>query len=154
MSGSARAAAATLPRPAARPRLGGALLSRGYVVTWLSLVVLIPIAALVFKSTEGGFGEFWDSVTQPQALDALRTTFLCALAVTVINSVMGLAIAWVLVRDEFRGKAVLNAVIDLPFALPTRRRRPDAARPLRQRQPARHQHRLHEHRASSWRSAS
>lgn len=119
MSGSARAATATLPRPASRPRLGGALLSRGYVVTWLSLVVLIPIAALVFKSTEGGFTEFWDSVTQPQALDALQTTFLCALAVTFINAIMGTAIAWVLVRDEFRGKAMLNAVIDLPFALPT-----------------------------------
>ncbi len=119
MSGSAHAAAATLSKPVYAPRFGSVLLSRGIVVTWLTLIVLIPIAALVIKSTEGGFSEFWDAVTAPQAVEALRTTFLCALAVTFINAIMGTAIAWVLVRDEFRGKSLLNAVIDLPFALPT-----------------------------------
>lgn len=109
----------TLPRPAFRPRLGSALLSRGLVTTWLSIMVLIPLAAVAVKSMEGGFSAFWDSVTSPQAIDAFTTTVLCALVVTIINCVMGLAIAWVLVRDEFPGKSLLNAVIDLPFALPT-----------------------------------
>ncbi len=110
---------ATLPRPAFVPRLGSALLSRGLVVTYFSVIVLIPLAFLVFKSFEGGFSAFWDAVTAEQALAALRTTVLLALAVAAINSVIGTMIAWVLVRDEFPGKAIVNAVIDLPFALPT-----------------------------------
>jgi sulfate transport system permease protein len=82
-------------------------------------MVLIPLAALTLKSTEGGLSAFWDDITAPQAIDALTTTVLLALIVTAINCVMGTAIAWVLVRDQFPGKAIINAVIDLPFALPT-----------------------------------
>jgi len=81
--------------------------------------VLIPLAAVVFRSFEDGLGSFWDYATNPQALDALRLTVLAALAVTAINVVAGTAIAWVLVRDDFPGKKLINSMIDLPFALPT-----------------------------------
>jgi sulfate transport system permease protein len=82
-------------------------------------MVLLPISALVAKSTEGGMGNFWDQVSSPQAVSALKLTLICSLIVVVINAVMGTMIAWVLVRDKFRGKSLLNAIIDLPFALPT-----------------------------------
>jgi sulfate transport system permease protein len=81
--------------------------------------VLIPIAALVAKSTEGGLGGFWDSVTSPLAFSALKLTLICSAIVVVVNVVVGTVIAWVLVRDSFPGKALMNSVIDLPFALPT-----------------------------------
>ena len=109
----------TLPKPAFAPRFGSALLSRGLVITWFSIIVMIPLAFLVLKSFDEGFSTFWDSATSEQALQALRTTVTLALIVTAINCVMGTLIAWVLVRDEFRGKAALNSIIDLPFALPT-----------------------------------
>jgi sulfate transport system permease protein len=80
---------------------------------------LLPIAAVVAKSTSGGLGTFWDQVTGPEAVAALKLTVICSLIVVAINAVMGTLIAWVLVRDNFRGKAILNSVIDLPFALPT-----------------------------------
>jgi sulfate transport system permease protein len=82
-------------------------------------MVMLPIAALAARSTSGGLGNFWDQVTSPQAVSALKLTLLCSLIVVAINAVMGTLIAWVLVRDEFRGKTLLNSVIDLPFALPT-----------------------------------
>jgi sulfate transport system permease protein len=74
---------------------------------------------VVAKSTSGGLGNFWDQVTGPEAVAALKLTVICSLIVVAINGVMGTLIAWVLVRDDFRGKALLNSVIDLPFALPT-----------------------------------
>jgi len=74
---------------------------------------------VVAKSTDGGLGNFWDQVSSPQAWAALKLTLICSLIVVAINAVTGTLIAWVLVRDEFRGKALVNAVIDLPFALPT-----------------------------------
>ncbi len=94
-------------------------LSRGFVTTSLTVLVLIPIAALAVRSTEDGWSGFWDVVTNPMALDALRVTLLAALAVAAINAVAGTLIAWVLVRDEFPGRNVVNSLIDLPFALPT-----------------------------------
>jgi sulfate transport system permease protein len=81
--------------------------------------VLLPLAAVVDKSLAGGLSSFWDSITAPQARAALELTLGVSVAVTLINSVMGTLIAWVLVRDDFRGKGVVNALIDLPFALPT-----------------------------------
>jgi sulfate/thiosulfate transport system permease protein len=81
--------------------------------------VLLPLAAIVVRSTEGGWETFWNAITDPQAVAALRITLLASLAVVLVNAVVGTVIAFVLVRDEFRGKAVMNAVIDLPFALPT-----------------------------------
>jgi sulfate/thiosulfate transport system permease protein len=104
-----------LRRPAGRP---GAL-ALGISTLWLSLIVLLPLAAVVVRSTDGGFDTFWNAVSSRQAVDALRFTLLVSLAATVINVVSGTLIAWVLVRDNFRGKRFVNALIDLPFALPT-----------------------------------
>ena len=101
------------------PRLGGAPLGRGLVTAYLSLIVLIPIAALVSQSLEGGLSGFWDSITSPLALSALKLTLICSVIVVAVNVVAGTALAWVLVRDKFPGKALVNSVIDLPFALPT-----------------------------------
>ncbi len=99
------------------PRL--AALGRGLATAYLSLIVLIPIAALVSQSLDGGLGGFWSAVTSPPAVSALKLTMITSAIVVAVNVVMGTAIAWVLVRDSFPGKALVNAVIDLPFALPT-----------------------------------
>lgn len=109
------------PSAAARERVhtSGRLVSRGVVIGYLSLVVLIPLAAVVWRSAGEGAGVFWTAVTTPQALAALRLTLLSSLVVVVVNAVMGTLLAWVLVRDDFRGKAIANGIIDLPFALPT-----------------------------------
>ncbi|MBF6182814.1 sulfate ABC transporter permease subunit CysT [Nocardia otitidiscaviarum] len=88
-------------------------------VLWLSIIVLLPLAALTFNSFSDGWAGFWDAVTAPAALDALRVTVAVSVIVAVLNVVMGTLIAWVLVRDDFPGKGVVNALIDLPFALPT-----------------------------------
>src|SRR4030095_15667869 len=82
-------------------------------------IVVLPLTAVVWRSGSDGWGAFWDAATRPQALAALRLTFAVALVVAAGNVVMGTVIAWVLVRDEFPGKRVVNALIDLPFALPT-----------------------------------
>jgi sulfate transport system permease protein len=86
---------------------------------YLSLIVLIPLAAVVVKSTGGGWDAFWHAISSRQAVSALKLTLLSALAVALINVVMGTLMAWVLVRDEFPGKRIVNALVDLPFALPT-----------------------------------
>ena len=106
-------------RPASWPRLGGAALGRGLVVAYLSIIVLLPIAALVAQSTDGGWSAFWRAISTPDAWWALKWTLIASLIVVAINVVAGTVIAWVLVRDNFPGKAALNGVIDLPFALPT-----------------------------------
>ncbi len=108
-------AAVHLRRPASRP---GAL-GLGISVLWLSLIVLLPLAAVVVRSTEGGFDTFWNTVSSRQSVAALRFTIGVSLVCTLINAVSGTLIAWVLVRDQFRGKKFVNALIDLPFALPT-----------------------------------
>jgi len=97
----------------------GAGLGRGYVVLWLSLIVLLPLAAMTDKSLSEGVGQFWDQVTSPQALDSLKLILGCSLIVVAINAVFGTIVAWLLVRDNFPGKSIVNAIIDLPFALPT-----------------------------------
>jgi sulfate transport system permease protein len=89
------------------------------VTLYLSLIVVLPLTAVVWRSTRDGWGAFWQAATQPQALAALRLTFAVALIVATVNVVIGTLIAWVLVRDQFPGKRVVNALIDLPFALPT-----------------------------------
>ncbi|WP_305091874.1 sulfate ABC transporter permease subunit CysT [Prescottella sp. R16] len=91
----------------------------GIAAVWLSVIVLLPLAALLVASLDDGWSGFWDAVTAPGALAALRVTILVSVIVAVINVVMGTLIAWVLVRDEFPGKRIINALIDLPFALPT-----------------------------------
>ncbi|MCP2278502.1 sulfate transport system permease protein [Nocardia amikacinitolerans] len=88
-------------------------------VLWLSIIVLLPLAALTVTSFEEGWSGFWDAITAPAALDSLRITVFVSVVVALINVVMGTLIAWVLVRDDFPGKGFVNALIDLPFALPT-----------------------------------
>jgi sulfate/thiosulfate transport system permease protein len=111
--------------PSAPPRAGlrlpgvGAGLGRGLVGLYLSVIVLLPLAAVLDESLTDGPTAFWDAVTGAQSLAALKLTVICSLIVVAINAVFGTIIAWVLVRDEFRGKAFVNALIDLPFALPT-----------------------------------
>jgi sulfate transport system permease protein len=97
----------------------GTPLTIGVVTAYLSVIVLIPLAAVVFRSTSEGWDGFWASVTTPQALAALRLSLGASLLVSLINAVFGTLIAWVLVRDEFPGKDFMSALIDLPFALPT-----------------------------------
>ena len=94
-------------------------LSLGLTTTYLSLIVGLPIAALLFESTNGGWEGFWEVVSSPEAVAALKLTLWTSIAVALINAVLGTVTAWVLVRDSFRGKSFMNAVIDLPFALPT-----------------------------------
>ncbi|MEA2166835.1 MAG: sulfate/thiosulfate transport system permease protein [Solirubrobacteraceae bacterium] len=115
---SAAAVIRRKPRAASHNSRRGAL-PLGISTMWLSLIVLLPLAALVGRSLDGGTGQFWDAVTSRQAMSALKFTVIVSLIVAAINSFFGLLIAWVLVRDEFPGKRVINALIDLPFALPT-----------------------------------
>ena len=91
----------------------------GVSVLWLSVIVLLPLAAMTFTALSGGLGDWWDAVTAPAALAALRVTLGTSAVVALVNVVMGTLVAWVLVRDDFRGKGLVNAMIDLPFALPT-----------------------------------
>jgi sulfate transport system permease protein len=109
------------PRPrAARRQIGGiGPVGLGVAVLWLSLIVLLPLAAIAVESVEDGIGGFIDAIDAPAARAALLVTLGVSAVVTLVNAVMGTLIAWVLVRDEFPGKSVVNALIDLPFALPT-----------------------------------
>jgi len=95
------------------------MLGLGVGTLWLSVIVLLPLAAVVTRAFDGGVSAFLDAATSRQAIDALVLTLVVSLLVTAVNAVMGTVIAWVLVRDRFPGKVVLNALIDLPFALPT-----------------------------------
>jgi sulfate transport system permease protein len=97
----------------------GSAIGLGLTLTWFSLLVLIPLALVVVSATEGGWQTFADTLSNPQTAAALRLTVTQALLVTAVNVVMGTLIAWVLVRDAFPGKALLEVVIDVPFALPT-----------------------------------
>ncbi|HEX7716870.1 MAG TPA: sulfate ABC transporter permease subunit CysT [Marmoricola sp.] len=103
----------------ARALGGTSSLGLGVAVTWFSILVLIPLAAVVVTAGDGGWSAFWSTVTSPQTAAAIRLTVLEALLVTALNVVMGTALAWVLVRDRFFGKRLLDVVIDVPFALPT-----------------------------------
>lgn len=119
MAGATASGRITLPRRTHGSSLGGALLARGVVTTWLSIMVLVPLAALVSASLDEGLGKFWSTVTSPEAVASLKLTVGAALIVSFVNVIAGTIIAWVLVRDEFPGKRWVNALIDLPFALPT-----------------------------------
>jgi sulfate transport system permease protein len=110
--------AVRLPR-ARRRALGTPTLSSGVALGYLSVVVLIPLAALVVKSAHGGWHHFWQVAWNPESRSALELTLGLAGAVVAINAVTGTALAWTLVRDEFPGKRFVNTIIDLPFALPT-----------------------------------
>lgn len=111
---SPRATRAGLRLPGIGAGFGG-----GTVVLYLSIIVLLPLAAVASEAFSLGLGHFWEQVTSPLALKSLKLTVICSLIVVVLNGFFGTILAWLLVRDEFPGKSLINAVIDLPFALPT-----------------------------------
>jgi len=112
--------ALTEPRRAraSRDRAATAL-SLGIVTMFLTVLVVLPIAALVWEARSEGSQTFSDAISSPEAIVALKLTLGAAAVVSVLNAVLGTVTAWVLVRDDFRGKSLVNAIIDLPFALPT-----------------------------------
>jgi sulfate transport system permease protein len=116
---SADTAVARPPRVGFRPTRGGAVLIRGAAILWISLIVLLPLAAVFSRGFSDGLGHFFDAITDKEAVAAIKLTLISSVIVVAINAVMGTLIAWVLVRDDFRGKRLLNSIIDLPFALPT-----------------------------------
>lgn len=89
------------------------------VAAWLGFIVVLPLIAVAVRSLDGGPVVFWRAVTQPQAVAALQLSLVASLAVVLVNAVFGTLIAWVLIRDRFPGKGAVDALIDLPFALPT-----------------------------------
>jgi sulfate transport system permease protein len=100
------------------PRATG-VLGRGLLGLYLSILVLLPMAALTSKAFSSGTDSFWRAISSPEAWAAIKLTLIASVIVVLINAVFGTIIAWVLVRDEFPGKGIVNAIIDLPFALPT-----------------------------------
>ncbi len=144
------ATAATIPTSGGRGRVRlpglGVGLGTGTVMLYLSVIVLLPLAAVVSEAFSGGLGTFWDQVTSPLAKSALELTVICSLIVVVINAIFGTILAWILVRDEFPGKSLVNAVIDLPFALPTIVASLTLLALYGQRQPNRDPHRADPHR--------
>jgi sulfate transport system permease protein len=103
-------------KPSVIPGFGLAL---GFSLTYLSLIVLIPLAGLVIKTSSLGFEEFWRIATDPRTVASLRVSFGISFAAAAVNAVFGFIVAWVLVRYDFPGRHVLDAIVDLPFALPT-----------------------------------
>jgi sulfate/thiosulfate transport system permease protein len=101
------------------PPPSGTAIGLGSAVIFLSLVVLIPLASVVWTSTQDGPGGFWQAITAPDARSALGLTLTAAAVVTGINVVMGTLLAWVLVRDDFPGRRLVDALVDLPLVLPT-----------------------------------
>ncbi len=97
----------------------GAPLGMGVAVLYMSVIVLIPLAALTGGAFGDGWSGFWSAITNDRARSAIRLTVQASLAVMLVNAVMGTLIAWVLVRDRFPGRGIVNSLIDLPFALPT-----------------------------------
>lgn len=110
--------------PAVRQRkvrrvLPGFGLTLGFTVFYLSLIVLIPLAALVGKTLTLSWAGFWEAVSAPRVIASLQLSFGAALLAAIINAVFGLLVAWVLVRYKFAGKKIVDSLVDLPFALPT-----------------------------------
>ncbi|MEO8857115.1 MAG: sulfate ABC transporter permease subunit CysT [Burkholderiaceae bacterium] len=124
MSSTALPSPFPLPPVAARRRgvqrvLPGFNLTLGYTLLYLSLIVLIPLSALVFKTFTLSWEQFWTAVSSPRVLASYRLTFGASLFAALVNVVFGLLLAWVLVRYRFPGKRIVDALVDLPFALPT-----------------------------------
>ena len=103
----------------ARLRSGSTPALAGAASVWLSVIVLLPLAAIVWQSGKGGWAAFATAVTSGAALESFRVTLTVSIGVTLVNTVFGLLVAWVLTRDDFPGKRLVDTVIDLPFALPT-----------------------------------
>jgi sulfate transport system permease protein len=102
---------------ASRRVLPGFHLALGFTVLYLSLIVLLPLSALVFKTLTMSWDAFWNTVSSPRVLAAYRLTFGASLVAAMINAVFGTVLAWVLVRYDFPGKRLLDALIDLPFGI-------------------------------------
>jgi sulfate transport system permease protein len=105
-----------LKQPSVLPGFG---LTMGFTVLYLCLIVLIPLSALLLKSVGMGWTDFWRAATSPRVLAAYRLSFGASAAAAGVNSVMGFVVAWTLVRYRFPGRRILDAMVDLPFALPT-----------------------------------
>lgn len=110
---------ATIAPHLMQARRGNTPLRIGVATVWLSVIVLLPLAAIAWQAVDGGWRAFWLAVTSNAALESFRVTLTISAGVTVLNLVFGLMIAWVLVRDDFPGKRLVDTIIDLPFALPT-----------------------------------
>ena len=100
-------------------RYGTTSLRVGAASIWLSVIVLLPLAAILWQAAGGGWHAFWLAITSNAALESFRVTLTISAGVTLINLIFGLLVAWVLTRDDFPGKRLVDSVIDLPFALPT-----------------------------------
>lgn len=98
---------------------GGISLRIGVVTLWLSVIVLLPLAAIAWQAVGGGWQHFWLAVTSHAALESFKVTLIISVVVTILDVLFGVLVAWMLVRDDFAWKGLLDAVIDLPFALPT-----------------------------------
>jgi sulfate transport system permease protein len=107
------------PRRAPRRGRGTTSLRVGAATMWLSVIVILPLAAILWQSAGGGWSLFWSAVSSNAALESYEVTLSISVGVTLVNMVFGLLVAWVLTRDDFPGKRLVDAVIDLPFALPT-----------------------------------
>lgn len=107
------------PRRWTRAVIPGFTLSLGFTVIYLSLIVLIPLGVLILKSAGLGWTEFWRLATDERTVSALRLSFTTAFFAALVNVVFGVLTAWVLVRYDFPGRRIVDALIDLPFALPT-----------------------------------
>ena len=118
LPGTAPAAGGGARRSSARV-LPGFNLTLGYTVLYLSLIVLIPLSALVFKTLTLTWPQFWEAVTSPRVLASYRLTFGASFIAACVKVVFGLLVAWVLVRYDFFGRRIVDALVDLPFALPT-----------------------------------
>lgn len=91
----------------------------GITLTWLSLLVLIPLAGLFLKSTTIGWDQFWATVSNDRVVASLKLSFVASFAAAAANAIFGFIVAWVLVRYEFPGRRIVDAIVDIPFALPT-----------------------------------
>jgi len=103
----------------AKSSIPGFGLTMGYTVFYLSVIVLIPLSALFFKSFSLGWEEFYNATTSSRVIASYKLTFLTSLIAALVNTFFGFIVAWCLVRYDFYGKRLLDAIVDLPFALPT-----------------------------------
>src|ERR687891_2364239 len=106
-------------RHKSRSVLPGFGLSLGITCTYLSLMILLPLATVFTRTADLSWAEFWSTVTDPRVLASYRVTFGASFVAAVVNTVFGLLVAWVLVRYRFPGRRLVDALVDLPFALPT-----------------------------------
>ena len=109
-------AGASFKKPSVLPGFAPTL---GFALVYLSVIVLLPLAALIAKASGLGFGGLWTVATQPRVLAALKTTFGLSLAAALVDVVFGAIVAWTLTRYRFPGRRPVDALVDLPFALPT-----------------------------------